>query len=204
MLVDRLAAKKLELKNSGRNPKGINVMGRSKEERIEQLKDQADDYCEAKGKALIPQRTAQMRLANMRAKQQRLALQKALTDKRITSAKSRYSTKTQGRLASPQTRERIQAMRGTTPVQSSLQPAISRQKIVIPASSRADGNGFGTGTWDNNAEDYMATPPQTTEVYLGADGDKKGVLSKINWKAVGIGAAVGVAAIFIIRKYVKK
>ena len=76
--------------------------------------------------------------------------------------------------------------------------------------SFADGSGIGTGSGIMNGEpDYMATPPPTRYVELGpeedsnADGKGKALLAKINWKAIGIGTAVGVIAIIAIKKFGK-
>jgi len=101
-----------------------------------------------------------------------------------------------------------------TPVDTDLQPSFSPQKISIPASSM---DAQGTGSGIEGEGDYMATPPKPTVVELdgsgpidieqegrsGADGDKggSGLLKKVNWKYVGIGAAVAVVAIVVIKKY---
>jgi len=77
-------------------------------------------------------------------------------------------------------------------VQKSLKPKFSKDKIVIPRTSNAEGTGL-NGL--DLIDDFDA--PRVREIYLGADGSKSG----ISWGSVIIGAAVGVAAIWAIRKY---
>lgn len=77
-------------------------------------------------------------------------------------------------------------------VQKSLKPKFSKDKIVIPRTSNAEGTGL-NGL--DLIDDFDA--PRVREIYLGADGSKSG----ISWGSVVIGAAVGVAAIWAIRKY---
>lgn len=77
-------------------------------------------------------------------------------------------------------------------VQKSLKPKFSKDKIVIPRTSNAEGTGL-NGL--DLIDDFDA--PGVREIYLGADGSKSG----ISWGSVVIGAAVGVAAIWAIRKY---
>lgn len=77
-------------------------------------------------------------------------------------------------------------------VQKSLKPKFSKDKIVIPRTSNAEGTGL-NGL--DLIDDFDA--PRIREIYLGADGSKSG----ISWGSVIIGAAVGVAAIWAIRKY---
>lgn len=77
-------------------------------------------------------------------------------------------------------------------VQKSLKPKFSKDKIVIPRTSNAEGTGL-NGL--DLIDDFDA--PEVREIYLGADGSKSG----ISWGSVIIGAAVGVAAIWAIRKY---
>lgn len=77
-------------------------------------------------------------------------------------------------------------------VQKSLKPKFSKDKIVIPRTSNAEGTGL-NGL--DLIDDFDA--PKVREIYLGADGSKSG----ISWGSVVIGAAVGVAAIWAIRKY---
>lgn len=77
-------------------------------------------------------------------------------------------------------------------VKKSLDPKFSKNKIVIPRTSNAEGTGL-NGL--DLIDDFDA--PRVREIYLGADGSKSG----ISWGSVIIGAAVGVAAIWAIRKY---
>lgn len=77
-------------------------------------------------------------------------------------------------------------------VKKSLDPKFSKNKIVIPRTSNAEGTGL-NGL--DLVDDFDA--PRVREIYLGADGSKSG----ISWGSVIIGAAVGVAAIWAIRKY---
>ena len=77
-------------------------------------------------------------------------------------------------------------------VQKSLKPKFSKDKIVVPRTSNAEGTGL-NGL--DLVDDFDA--PGVREIYLGADGSKKG----ISLGSVVIGVAVGVAVIWAIRKY---
>jgi hypothetical protein len=77
-------------------------------------------------------------------------------------------------------------------VQKSLDPKFSKNKIVVPRTSNAEGTGL-NGL--DLVDDFDA--PRVREIYLGADGSKSG----ISWGSVIIGAAIGVGAIWAIKKY---
>jgi hypothetical protein len=80
-------------------------------------------------------------------------------------------------------------MKGLTQIQSSLQPKVAPQSIVVPAKSNADGY---SNSYDLDAENV--------DIYLGADGDKT---TKFPVKPILIGlgvAAVVVAGYFIIKR----
>lgn len=77
-------------------------------------------------------------------------------------------------------------------VQKSLDPKFSKNKIVVPRTSNAEGTGL-NGL--DLIDDFDA--PRVREIYLGADGSKSG----ISWGSVIIGAAVGIGAIWAIKKY---
>ena len=78
-----------------------------------------------------------------------------------------------------------------TPVSNELNPKFNRNRIVVPGKSKSSADG-----------DYLANDidaPNTRFVELGSnlEGDK----TKINWKGIAIGVAVGVLAIWAIKKY---
>ena len=77
-------------------------------------------------------------------------------------------------------------------VQKSLDPKFSKNKIVVPRTSNAEGTGL-NGL--DLIDDFDA--PRVREIYLGADGSKSG----ISLGSVIIGAAIGIGAIWAIKKY---
>lgn len=78
-----------------------------------------------------------------------------------------------------------------TPVSNELSPRFNPNRIVIPGKGKSSAEG-----------DYLANDvdvPNTRFVELGSnlEGDK----TKINWTGIAIGVAVGVLAIWAIKKY---
>lgn len=78
------------------------------------------------------------------------------------------------------------------PVAADLNPSFSRNRIVVPnkMSSATGLNGI------DLQNDFDA--PEVREIFLGADGSKKG---SISWGGIAVGIAVGVAAVWAIKKY---
>ena len=81
------------------------------------------------------------------------------------------------------------------PVAADLNPSFSPNRIVVPNQmvSSVTGNTGLTGI--DLQDDFDA--PRVREVFIGADGSKSG----ISWGSVIIGAAIGVAAVWAVKKY---
>lgn len=78
-----------------------------------------------------------------------------------------------------------------TPVAKDLNAQIAPNRIVVPSTSGFTGlNGL------DLQNDFDA--PEVRDIMLGVDGSTS---SKISWKSVALGLAVGVAAIYVARKY---
>lgn len=89
---------------------------------------------------------------------------------------------------------------GPTPVDASLQPEFSEQKIVIPAEEKESATGPELNAF-RNLGDYNETQP--TKVEIGSDFSGKYISDglKKNWKGLAIGLAVAGIAIWAINKY---
>ena len=95
--------------------------------------------------------------------------------------------------------------RNMTPVASNLNPQISKQRIVIPASYS---NAAGTGMIAlDDADDYDAEEldvkmsnanGETIELTSNTDGKTP---SKINWTAIAIGVGIGAVSIYLMKRY---
>lgn len=83
----------------------------------------------------------------------------------------------------------------STPVDSDLNPSFGKNRIVVPAKENSS-NYTGLNSLDN-VDDYDAPPIR--EITLGVDGKTGG--ADINWKGILIGTAIGIAAIWAIKKY---
>lgn len=87
-----------------------------------------------------------------------------------------------------------------TPVQSDLNPKFAEQEIVIEGELKSNAQGTGLNGLDY-INDFDAPETRTVELSSNAEGPAK---SKINWKYVAIGIGVGILAIYLYKKYVKK
>jgi hypothetical protein len=96
------------------------------------------------------------------------------------------------KIAARKERNAVRKRNGLTPVQSVLNPQISNQRIEIPAKELGSSATGIIGL--DNAMDYDAT---ATEIKLGADG----MTSKIPFKTIAIGIAVGALGVFLLKKY---
>ena len=90
-------------------------------------------------------------------------------------------------------RNAVRKRSGLTPVQGDINPQISTNSIVLPAKELGS-NATGIIGLDD-AMDYDAS---AYEIKLGADGAKT---SKIPYKTIAIGIAVGALGVFLLRKY---
>ena len=87
-----------------------------------------------------------------------------------------------------------------TPVDRELNPEMGNNSIEIPASEQGSGADGQSGLIGmDNINDFDAPEVREYDVkFASAEGDKA---KKINWKPIVIGVAVGVVAIWLIRKY---
>jgi len=81
------------------------------------------------------------------------------------------------------------------PVAADLNPAFSPNRIVVPGQTKSYVTGNTGLTGLDLQDDFDA--PRVREVFLGADGSKSG----ISWGSIAIGVAVGVAAVWAVKKY---
>jgi hypothetical protein len=94
--------------------------------------------------------------------------------------------------------------RNMTPVSNQLNPEISNQRIVIPASySNAAGTGLialdDSSDYDSEELDVRMSNAEgeTIELTSSLDGEK----STINWAGVVIGVGIGALSIYLMKKY---
>lgn len=145
------------------------------------------DYSEARGgRSAVAKRKAEVRIAKQEARKERKAAVKALRQQnRANKIAAKNAAKSGG---------------NETPVDRELNPEISEQRIEVPASEENSGfNGTGLIGLD---EQNDIDAPETRKFDLkfsNADGAKP----SIGMKEVLIGAAIGVAAILIIKKVTK-
>jgi hypothetical protein len=110
-------------------------------------------------------------------------------------AKVRASKRSANAVSAIQRNARKKGFGGdVTPIEAELNPSIANQRIEIPAASNATGTGL---NGIDLQEDFDAPPVRTVELTSNADGSG----SNIPWKGIAIGAVIGIAAIWAIKKY---
>jgi hypothetical protein len=90
---------------------------------------------------------------------------------------------------------KAKAMGKLTKVDSSLNPNIQKNRIVIPSEQNSNATGTGINGLDM-IDDYDA--PAIREVFLGADGSKS---KSINIGSVALGVLLAVGFIYVNKKY---
>jgi hypothetical protein len=178
-LVSRLEEKR---ESSNVNPQDISKVIVMRTERIEDLGSKLDDYYNACGEYSCFDSSDEKGREN-RAMEithaKRKARKKLHVNKELGGA-NRFNRRT----ARP-------PMNSDTPVQKSLNPHFSPNRIVVDAKSNATGiNGL------DLVDDFDA--PRVREIQLGADGSKT---SSIKWGSVLLGVGIGIGAIWAIKKY---
>lgn len=81
------------------------------------------------------------------------------------------------------------------PVAADLKPTFSPNRIVVPSQVKSSVTGNTGLTGIDLQDDFDA--PRVREVFIGADGSKSG----LSFGSVAIGVALGVAAVWAIKKY---
>jgi hypothetical protein len=90
-------------------------------------------------------------------------------------------------------RNAVRKRSGLTPVQADINPQISTNSIVLPAKEVGS-----SATGIIGLDDAMDYDASAYEIKLGADG---ATTSKIPFKTIAIGLAVGALGVFLLRKY---
>jgi TolA-binding protein len=180
------AAKRIEwnlemasrLKDKGNSPKVSDAVCQC-ENRVAELKSTLDGYCNFDGE-FESDASGKMRFRKRKGlnSQEKRRRNKEMRTAKMMARKERNS---------------MRKKNGLTPVQGELNPRIGMNKIVIPAKELGS-NATGIIGLDD-AGDYDAS---ATEIKLGIEGTPT---SKIPFKAIAIGLAVGVLAIVVLRKY---
>jgi hypothetical protein len=175
-----LASRLKDKQKSNPSPKIAEAINNCKV-RVSELNSQLNGYCNFEGDFVSDadgdrrfQRTSDVQVSSNRKRRNASEVRRA---RRIARAE----------------RNAIRKKQGMTPVQDILNPEISENRIEIPAKELGS-NATGIIGLDN-AMDYDAN---ATEITLGFAGGKT---SKIPFKAIAIGVAVGALGIFLLRRY---
>jgi hypothetical protein len=154
--------------------------------RVVELKSQLDGYCNFEGE-FVSDADGKMRF------RRKMMARRKRRQKQTPNVKLRGREIMEARRIARAKRNAIRMKQGLTPVKASLNPQMGTNKIVIPAKELGSNYTGLTGL-----DDAMAYDASATEIKLGVDGNKT---SKIPFKAIAIGVAVGALGIFLLRRY---
>lgn len=176
-LINRLDEKR---KNAQGNPQQVSKQILMRKKRLAELQKELDLYSNYDGDfSSADGKTKEVRSQEI-GKAMYIANRERSRVNRGVRAGDRFNTRT-----------RRGPINSVTPVQKSLKPKFSPNRIVVDAKSNATGlNGL------DLMNDYDA--PNVREIQLGADGTST---KSVNWKSIAIGVAIGVTAIIVAKKY---